>query len=67
MAHSLFLLSVSAKGYKGNAQAKMKIYGETLQKKIEMCLHAYMKFDETPYFKGILEDLSLHKAYIKPT
>jgi len=32
-----------------------------------MCLHAYIKFSEMPYFKGVSEDLSLHKAYIKPT
>jgi hypothetical protein len=67
MAHSLFLLSVSAKGYKGNAQAKMKIYERNSPKKIEICLHAYMKFGEMPYFKGVSEDSSLHKAYIKPT
>jgi len=64
MAHSLFLLSVSAKGLQGKCASENE--NETL-KKIEMCLHAYMKFGETPYFKGVSEDLSLHKAYIKPT
>ena len=40
---------------------------EKLSKKIEMCLHAYIKFGGMSYFKGVLENLSLHKAYIEPT
>jgi hypothetical protein len=45
----------------------MKIYERNSPKKIEMCLHAYIKFSKAPYFKGVSEDLSLHKTYIKPT
>jgi len=63
MAHSLFLLSVSAKGYKGNAQAKMKIYGETLQKKLKC---AYMPtWNSTK--RLILKVFWRIWAYTKPT